>query len=182
CLISNGWLSVADYGRDGAIWLTAYFFIWFVAKGFVKNVPDYHGDKAAGLRTSATIMPSLDVAARVAAAVTILVYCLFPIAVVAAGAPRQMLYASVWVPIAAASALALVKRRTPREMNRVLKWDMVVTTGFLATLVLTVAQTPQAGSVAVACVLAIVILDWLSRDSRDDRLLAVNSSKDRGQP
>jgi hypothetical protein len=58
---------------------------------------------------------------------------------------------------------------------------MVITTGFLATLVLTVAQTAQARFVAVACVLAIVILDWLSRDSRDDRLLAVNSSRDRGR-
>ncbi|HET8660040.1 MAG TPA: UbiA family prenyltransferase [Micromonosporaceae bacterium] len=181
CLISNGWLAVADYGRNGAIWLTAYFFIWFIAKGFVKNVPDYHGDKAAGLRTSATIMPSLEVAARVAAAATVAVYCLFPIAVVSAGSPRQMLYASLWVPIAAANALALMKGRTPREMNRVLKWDMVVTTGFLATVVLTVAQTAQAMAVAIACVLAILILDRLSRDSRDDRLLAVNSSKDRGQ-
>lgn len=182
CLISNGWLSVADYRRNGAIWFTAYFFIWFVAKGLVKNVPDYHGDKAAGLRTSATIMPSLNAAARVAAIATISVYCLFPIAVVAFGGPRQMLYASLWVPIAAASALALVKGRTPREMNRVLKWDMVVTTGFLATLVLTVAQTAQARLVAVACVLAIVILDRLSRDSRDDRLLASTVPKDRGQP
>lgn len=180
-LTSNDWLSVADYGKNGAIWFTAYFFIWFVAKGFVKNVPDYHGDKDAGLRTSATIMPSPEVAARVAAVATISVYCLFPIAVVAFGGPRHMLYAGLWIPIAAANALTLTKGKTPREMNHVLKRDMVITTGFLATLVLTVAQTAQARFVAVACVLAIVILDWLSRDSRDDRLLAVNSSRDRGQ-
>jgi 4-hydroxybenzoate polyprenyltransferase len=181
CLTSNGWLSVADYGRNGAIWLTGYFLIWFIAKGFVKNVPDYHGDKAAGLRTSATVMPSLDVAARVAAVATVAVYCLFPITVVAVGGPLQMLYAGLWIPIAAANALALTKGKTPREMNHVLKRDMVITIGFLATLVLTVAQTAQARFVAVACVLAIVILDWLSRDSRDDRLLAVNSSRDRGR-
>jgi 4-hydroxybenzoate polyprenyltransferase len=181
CVTSNDWLSVADYTRNGAIWLTGYFFIWFIAKGFVKNVPDYHGDKAAGLRTSSTIMPSLGAAARVAGVVTISVYCLFPIAVIAAGNPSQMLYASIWIPIAAANALALMKGETPKDMNQVLKRDMVITTGFVATLVLTVAQTMQARFVAVACVLAIVILDWLSRDSRDDRLLAVNSSRDRGQ-
>jgi 4-hydroxybenzoate polyprenyltransferase len=180
-LASNDWLSVADYERNGAIWLTAYFFIWFMAKGLVKNVPDYHGDKAVGLRTSATTMPSIDIAARVAAIATISIYCLFPVAVVAVGGPRQMLYAIPWILIAAANALTLVRGKTPREMNRVLKRDMVITTGFLATLVLTVAQTAQARSIAVACVLAIVILDWLSRDSRDDRLLAVNSSRDRGQ-
>jgi 4-hydroxybenzoate polyprenyltransferase len=181
CLATNGWLSVADYERNGAIWLTAYFFVWFVAKGLVKNVPDYHGDKAAGLRTSATTMPSMEVAARVAAAATISIYCLFPITVVAVGGPRQMLYAALWIPIVAANALMLAKGKTPSEMNRALKRDMVISTGFLATLVLTVAQTAQARFVAVACVLVIVILDWLSRDSRDDRLLAGNSSKDRGQ-
>lgn len=181
CLASNRWLFVADFGRNGAIWLTVYFFAWFVAKGFVKNVPDYHGDKTAGLRTSATIMSSIDAAARVAAAATISVYCLFPIAVVAVGGPRQMLYAALWIPIAAANALTLVKGKTPRRMNHVLKRDMVISTGFLATLVLTAAHTTQARSVAVACALTIVILDWLSRDSRDDRLLAVNSSRDRGQ-
>jgi 4-hydroxybenzoate polyprenyltransferase len=180
CLASNEWLSVADYRRNGAIWLTAYFFVWFIAKGFVKNVPDYHGDKAAGLRTSATIMSSVDVAARVAAVVTISVYCLYPIVVVAVGGPWHMLYASLWIPIAAANALALMKGKTPRASNQVLKRDMVITTGFLATVVLTVAQTAQARAVAVVCVLAIVILDWLSRDSRDDRLLAVNSSRDGG--
>jgi 4-hydroxybenzoate polyprenyltransferase len=181
CLTSSGWLAVADYGRNGAIWLTGYFSLWFIAKGFVKNVPDYHGDKAAGLRTSATIMSSPELAARVAAVATISVYCLFPVAVLAVGGPRQMLYGSLWIPIAAANALALVKGKTPREMNQVLKRDMVLTTGFLATLVLTVAQTAQARFVTVGCVLAILILDWLSRDSRDDRLLAVNSSRDRGQ-
>lgn len=181
CLTSNGWLSVADYGRNGAIWFTAYFFIWFIAKGFVKNVPDYYGDKAAGLRTSATVMPSLKAAAQVAAVATIAAYCLFPIAVVVVDGPPPMLYAGLWIPIAAANALALVKGQTPREMNHVLKRDMVITTGFLATVLLTVAQTAQARLVAVACVLAIVILDWLSRDSRDDRLLAANRSTGGGQ-
>jgi 4-hydroxybenzoate polyprenyltransferase len=181
CLASNDWLSVADYRRNGAIWLTAYFFVWFIAKGFVKNVPDYHGDKAAGLRTSATIMASPEAAARVAAVATIAVYCLFPIAVVVVDAPRPMLYAGLWIPIATANVLALVKKQSPREMNHVLKRDMVITTGFLATVVLIVAQATQARIVAVACVLVIVILDWLSRDSRDDRLLATARPADGGQ-
>jgi len=181
CVTSNNWLAVADYGKNGAIWLTGYFFVWFIAKGFVKNVPDYYGDKEAGLRTSATIMPSLEAAARVAAVATISVYCLFPIAVFAVSAPRQMLYASLWIPVAVANALALTKGKTPRELNQVLKRDMVITTAFVATLVLTAAQTTQARFVGVACVLAIFSLDWLSRDSRDDRLLAVNGSTERGQ-
>jgi 4-hydroxybenzoate polyprenyltransferase len=180
-LTSNGWLAVADYDRNGAIWLTAYFVIWFVAKGFVKNVPDYYGDKAAGLRTSATLMPSLKAAALVAAVATIAVYCLYPVAVIVVDAPSSMLYACVWIPIAAANAVALAKGQSPRDMNLTLKRDMVITTGFTATVLLTVAQTMQARFVAVACVLAIFILDWLSRDSRDDQLLAVNSSSGGGQ-
>lgn len=146
----------------------AFLSLWFTAKGFFKNVPDYYGDKSAGLRTSATIFGSYRAAAKCALVLTILAYgaVVLPVAL---GLERQVLLVAVgWIPIAAINAVRLVRAPDSREANRVLARDMKISVGFIATLLL-VFESGASTLLCIVLALAVLIFsDHLKLDSRTE--------------
>src|SRR4051794_25619346 len=162
-----GWFIHGVRAPTGPVWvMLAYLFLWFVAKGFFKNVPDYDGDRVVGLRTSATVFPSRVVAARVAAALTILVYLALPVLVVAGASPPRVLYAMPLTGVAAVQAWGLVRAADGTEANPVLRRDMVLSSAFLGVVLL--LQEPAWTSVVLVVVGVAVIAgtDLLAMDSR----------------
>lgn len=154
---------------DRAAWtMLAFLFAWFVAKGLVKNVPDYDGDRAAGLRTSATLFASRRAAARCAAAATVAVYLCLPVLVVAGASPARVLWAMPWTLVAAYQGRRLVRARDAAAANALLRSDMAMSSAFLATILL--LQEPHWSSVAVIAAGAVLIAgsDLLAMDSRRD--------------
>jgi len=146
------------------MWL--FLTLWFMAKGAFKNVPDFDGDKAAGVRTSATLCRSRRAAALVAAAATLAAY-LSLAALVALGLekPRALL-ALLWLVPVTANLVRLVRAPDGVAGNELLRTDMTISTGFIASLLLLVAPGP-AGIVAVgAAGLVLVATDLLGLDSR----------------
>lgn len=157
-----------DHGHF--VWvMAAYLTVWFCAKGMVKNVPDYHGDKAAGLRTSATIMPSPESAAVAAAAATAAVYAAFPVIVLLGWLPGRLLPASVWLLPAAVNVSAFLRHRTASALNRALAVDMLVSVGFLATVLNLVNPGPASVALTLGCGALIIVVDLAGKDSRHAR-------------
>jgi ubiquinone/menaquinone biosynthesis methyltransferase len=162
-----GWFIHGVRMPTGAVWaMLAYLFFWFVAKGLFKNVPDYDGDRAVGLRTSATVFPSRVVAARVAAAVTILAYLALPVLVAVGASPPRVLFALPLTVVAAVQAWTLVRAADGTEANTVLRRDMVLSSAFLGVVLL--LQKPAWTSVVLVVVGVAVIAgtDLLAMDSR----------------
>jgi 4-hydroxybenzoate polyprenyltransferase len=151
-------------------YLAMWFFLtlWFMAKGTFKNVPDYDGDLAAGIRTSATLCKSRRSAARLAAALTVASYAsLVPLVAFGLERPR-VLVALAWLVPVTANGLRLVRAEDGPTSNAVLRADMVISSGFIATLLLLVA--PRLESVAMVVLGAAILFgsDLLELDSRRD--------------
>lgn len=149
-----------------AMW--AFLTLWFMAKGTFKNVPDYDGDLAAGVRTSATECRNRHAAALLATRLTVAAYSSL-IALVALGLERpRVLVALVWLLPVILNCLRLVRAEDGATGNAVLRADMLISSGFIATLLLLVAPSPQS---IVMVVLGAAILfgsDFLELDSRRD--------------
>ncbi|MFC0602223.1 UbiA family prenyltransferase [Streptomyces palmae] len=152
---------------DGGTWaLFGFLVVWFVAKGMVKNLPDFDGDRAAGLRTSATVFPSRRAAARAATVMTLIGY-LSPAVFVALGLlPPRTLWALVWTVAALVQCRAMSRASTSTEANAVLKVDMLLSTAFLASVLL--LHAPGWASVTGVALGAALLFgsDLLALDSR----------------
>jgi 4-hydroxybenzoate polyprenyltransferase len=149
--------------------MMAFLLLWFMAKGAFKNVPDFDGDRAAGIRTSATVFATRRQAAAVAAGVTIAAY-LSPAVLVAAGlAPPRLLLCLPWVVPAAWQGWQLLHAEDGAGANQVLRADMLLSCGFLATVLL--LQVPGWRSVVLVIVGGAVLAgtDLLRLDSRRDQ-------------
>jgi 4-hydroxybenzoate polyprenyltransferase len=151
-------------------YLAMWFFLtlWFMAKGAFKNVPDYDGDLAAGLRTSATAFRDRRSAAVVAAGVSVAAYSSLA-ALVAMGLERpRALLALAWLPAVIANCVRLVRAEDGARGNAVLRTDMLISSGFVGTLLLLVATRPE--SFAIAGIGAAILFgsDLLELDSRRD--------------
>jgi 4-hydroxybenzoate polyprenyltransferase len=149
-------------------YLGMWFFltVWFMAKGAFKNVPDFEGDRDAGVRTSATVCGSQRRAAIVAGLATVLAYLtLVPLVAFGLEAPRA-LFALLWLVPVAMNCRRLVRARDGRAANTVLRADMRLSTAFLATLLFLIA--PSAPSLVMIGVAAAMlsISDLLGLDSR----------------
>ncbi|MEZ0095769.1 UbiA family prenyltransferase [Streptacidiphilus sp. EB129] len=159
---------VRPLGREA--WaLLAFIVLWFVAKGMVKNLPDYDGDLAAGLRTSATVFPDRGAASRAAAAMTLLAYLSVPAFVLLGAVPWRTLWAlplAVWAYL---QCRAMAKAPDGPSANRVLKRDMLLSTAFLSCLLL--LRTPGWATAVTVLIGAVVLLgsDRIALDSRRDR-------------
>lgn len=164
-LVRNEWSQVAHVGVT-QIAVGIYLLAWFMAKGLVKNVPDFDGDLAAGLRTSATVMPDRSTAAHVAATATIAVYAAYPIVVMAVSAPAVMLIAGVWLLPAIASMIRLTRARDAAASNRALKHDMTISVGFLATILLSTSPTPGPIAYTVISLGIFLVAELVRADSR----------------
>jgi ubiquinone/menaquinone biosynthesis methyltransferase len=162
-----GWFIQGVRAPTGPVWaMLAYLFFWFVAKGFFKNVPDYDGDRAVGLRTSATVFPSRVAAARVAAAVTILAYLALPVLVATGASPPRVLFALPLTIVAAVQAWTLVRAADGNEANTVLRRDMVLSSAFLGVVLLLQEPTWTSVILVVVGVAVIAGTDLLAMDSR----------------
>ncbi|MBS2964395.1 ubiquinone/menaquinone biosynthesis methyltransferase [Actinocrinis puniceicyclus] len=168
----SGWLSdttMPPFTRDHAfVAMLVYLTLWFLAKGTFKNVPDYEGDRAAGLRTSATVFPTRLSAARFAAAATMVAY-LAVVALVAGGwSPPRMLLCLPWCAVALVQCARLVRAQDAGAANAVLRTDMVVSSGFVASVLLLQAPTWRSVAVIAAGGLVLIASDLLMIDSRRD--------------
>jgi 4-hydroxybenzoate polyprenyltransferase len=149
-----------------AMW--AFLTLWFMAKGMFKNVPDFGGDRAAGIRTSATVFGSRRAAARLATAATLIAYSTL-VALVALGLEsHRVLLALLWIVPAGANCLRLVRAEDRMAGNSVLRGDMFISTGFIATLLCLVS--PRTESIVLVAIGAMILLasDALALDSRRD--------------
>jgi 4-hydroxybenzoate polyprenyltransferase len=157
----------------GAAWqswryLGMWFFVtvWFMAKGAFKNVPDFDGDRNAGVCTSATVWSSMRVAAWVATGATIAAYAtLVPLVLLGLERPR-VLAALLWIVPITINCARLIRAKDGKAANAVLRADMLPSTSFMATLILLVAPTPQSVGMVVAAALLLFGSDLLGIDSR----------------
>lgn len=146
--------------------MMAFITVWFTAKGMFKNVPDYHGDRAAGLRTSATLFSSWRKAALAATVATVLAYLSLG-ALVALGLESPwLLLALLWLAPVTWNCVRLVRADGGASGNLYLKTDMILSVGFIATVLL--LASPRLSSVAAIAVGGLIIFgsDFLRVDSR----------------
>jgi 4-hydroxybenzoate polyprenyltransferase len=151
-------------------YLAMWFFLtlWFMAKGTFKNVPDYDGDLAAGIRTSATTCPSRRAAALLAASLTIAAY-LTLVPLVAFGLERpRILFALAWLVPVGVNCWRLVRAEDGAAGNAILRVDMLISSGFVATLLLLVAPRPENMGMAILGAAILFGSDLLELDSRRD--------------
>ncbi|GGM79122.1 hypothetical protein GCM10012275_57170 [Longimycelium tulufanense] len=164
-----GWFAVPPGPRwpDAQIWSVLLFLLaWFVAKGLFKNVPDYYGDREAGLRTSATFFPSWGSAALAASAATVASYLCYPLLALTGAVPMRSLLAMLWVPVVLVQCVRLVRAGDGPHGNEVLRVDMVLSSAFLATvLVLTFPTITSAAAVLLSAII-LVTSDMTNMDSR----------------
>jgi 4-hydroxybenzoate polyprenyltransferase len=151
-------------------YLAMWFFLtlWFMAKGTFKNVPDYDGDLAAGIRTSATQCRSRRAAAHLASVLTVAAYASLA-ALVAAGLERpRVMFALAWLAPVIINCVRLVQAEDGATGNAVLRADMLISSGFIATLLLLVS--PRIENVAMVMAGAAILFgsDRLELDSRRD--------------
>jgi 4-hydroxybenzoate polyprenyltransferase len=164
------------HGRLPVIWsaldqnpyagMFVFLVIWFIAKGFVKNVPDYEGDRGAALVTSATIFATYRFAAVTAKWVTLCAYVSLIALVLLRLEGPLILVALVWLPLVWTNMNRLVDAATPASANAVLKTDMTISSCFCATLLIVVSPTWCNGILLAVVVGILVAADGLAIDSR----------------
>ncbi|BBX64577.1 hypothetical protein MSAS_37510 [Mycobacterium saskatchewanense] len=146
--------------------LAIYLFVWFCAKGLIKNVPDYDGDKRVNVTTSATLSASRRNAALVAATATVLVYAAVAVPVALDVVGRKFLLALVWLPVACFQGWRLVRAGEEKSRNDMLRDDMFVSVGYLSTLILVERPSLSSASVVAAGIAIMVLSDQLGLDTR----------------
>jgi 4-hydroxybenzoate polyprenyltransferase len=147
-----------------AMW--AFVTVWFMAKGAFKNVPDFGGDKAAGVRTSATLCRSQRSAAQFAALSTVLAYASLALLPAFGLESPRVLWALAWLVPVAINCARLVSAQSGAAANRVLKHDMWLSTGFLASLLLLVSPGLLGVTIVIAALGMLFGSDALGLDSR----------------
>jgi 4-hydroxybenzoate polyprenyltransferase len=158
----------ADAEWQSYRYLAMWFFmtLWFMAKGAFKNVPDFDGDLAAGVRTSATECGTRRRAAIVVTAATIVAYSTLAGNVLLGLERTRVLLALLWLAPVAANCVRLIRANDGASANTILRVDMWLSTGFLTTLLLLVAPTAPSVVMALAAALMLFGTDLFGLDSR----------------
>jgi 4-hydroxybenzoate polyprenyltransferase len=147
-----------------AMW--AFLTLWFMAKGVFKNVPDFTGDRAAGVRTSATLCDSQRSAALVAAGAMLGAYSTLPLLVAMHLEKVRVLFSLLWLIPLGLNARRLVRAVGGSAANRVLRTDMLLSAGFIATLLLLIAPVRENVGIVVAAAFLVLGSDASGLDSR----------------
>lgn len=151
-------------------YLAMWFFLtlWFMAKGTFKNVPDFDGDRAAGIRTSATECGTRRAAALVASGATIAAYLSLAVPVALGLEAPRVLAALVWLVPVVINCMRLVRAEDGAKGNTIMRTDMLISSGFIATLSLLVAPRPEGIAIVVLGAAILFGSDLLELDSRRD--------------
>jgi len=168
----------ADVTWQSYRYLAMWFFLtlWFMAKGAFKNVPDFDGDRAAGVRTSATVCGTRRRAAIVVTVATVTAYASLGVIVLAGLEAKTALFPLLWLVPVTANCIRLVRAGDASSSNTVLRTDMWLSAGFLASLLMSIAPTAESATMAVAAAVMLFGSDLLGLDSRrkaDVKALAV---------
>jgi 4-hydroxybenzoate polyprenyltransferase len=149
-------------------YLAMWFFLtlWFMAKGAFKNVPDFDGDRDAGVRTSATVCGTRRRAAIVVTGATVVAYSSLAATVLYGLEQKRTLFALLWLVPVTANCVRLVRARDGSSSNAVLRADMWFSAGFLTSLLLLVAPTPSSVVMALGAAAMLFGSDVLGLDSR----------------
>lgn len=165
-----GWLTERSaatlLSRAPYVGMMVFLSLWFVAKGMFKNVPDFYGDRAAGLRTSATVFPTRRAAAVACTVATIAAYLSLVVVVGIGLAPIRFLVALIWLPVVAVQCTRLIVVDDTAAGNDILRADMLVSSGFLSTLLLMGVPAWLGVCTAVTGGLVLLGSDRLRIDSR----------------
>jgi len=170
-LLGDSWGEIPRYDSYQPLLIGVFLFCWYFAKGIMKNVPDYAGDKAAGLRTIPALMSSQHSAAWAAATATTAVYAAFPVLVLVGDLPDRLLVAALVGVPAVANMAAMVRARTPLQYNLVGQRDMYVSVVFLGLLLLGLRPTPGSALIGLLAVVVMAGSDVFGMDSRASRHL-----------
>jgi 4-hydroxybenzoate polyprenyltransferase len=139
---------------------------WFIAKGFFKNVPDYDGDRAAGLSTSATIFATREYAAATAKWITLAAYLSLAGLVLLRLEQSHVLWSLVWFPVVWWNANRLMQAQDRVSANAVLKRDMIISSAFLATLLMLASPMWYNAALIGVALTILWFCDYLAVDSR----------------
>ncbi|WP_458683824.1 UbiA family prenyltransferase [Prescottella equi] len=167
-LVSSDWWhpNLADPKTVLVAYLLACLF--FSAKFFVKNVPDYDGDKAANLRTTATMFSSQRRAAIAAVAVSICAY--LAIAAVLGGIAGhwdEFLITVLWIPLVAVNGVTMIRScGVARLTNRTMAWDMYISSFYLAALLICISPTGITFLILAVCAAVLTLSEFGNLDSR----------------
>lgn len=169
--LSSPWLGhapPAEAALESYRYLGMWFFLtlWFMAKGTFKNVPDFEGDRAAGVRTSATVFGTRRSAALVSTAVTIAAYTALSGLVALGFEKPRVLLALLWLVPVTWNAVQLIRADASAHSNRLLKTDMLLSSGFIASLLLLVATTWMSVAFVLAGAFLLFGSDLFGLDSR----------------
>jgi 4-hydroxybenzoate polyprenyltransferase len=145
-----------DFDWKRALGMIVFVNLWFFAKGMFKNVPDFAGDKAAGLSTSATICGSRRNAAIVTTIAVIIAYGSLAALVILGLEERHLLLALLWTVPILWNCLCLIQTEDLVRNNRCCEFDSLSGAGFMASVLLLIFPT-VVNIVAVAMVIVIVI-------------------------
>jgi len=97
-----GWMSQPSWRRPPTecVAMFAFFVVFRVARAGVKNLPDFFGDSAAGLRTSASVFSSLPRAVAAAMALTMAAFAVLSVTIILGLTPfRLILVVPLVVPL-----------------------------------------------------------------------------------
>lgn len=158
----------ADAAWQSYRYLAMWFFmtLWFMAKGAFKNVPDFAGDLAAGVRTSATVCGTRRRAAIVVTWATVIAYSTLAANVFFGLERTRVLFSLVWLVPVFGNCIRLVRADDGASANTILRADMWLSTGFLTSLLLLVAPTTPSIVMAFAAGLILLGTDLFGLDSR----------------
>lgn len=143
-----------------------FIMIWFIAKGTFKNVPDFYGDLAAGLQTSATVFGAWRRAALVTTVVTIGAYLSLSILVYLSLEPPQVLLSLLWLIPVTWNCIRLFYAEDGAKGNECLKIDMLISSGFIASVLLLIAPSVLNTVMVAVGLLTLFGSDLLNLDSR----------------
>jgi 4-hydroxybenzoate polyprenyltransferase len=140
--------------------------LWFMAKGTFKNVPDFYGDLAAGVRTSATVCGTWRNATTLVAAATVAAYLSLGVLVALGLESPRILISLVWLIPVSSNCFSLMAAREGSKGNLCLKRDMLLSSGFIATLLLLLDPRWQNWATVAVAALILFASDLFGIDSR----------------
>lgn len=146
--------------------------IWFIAKGTFKNVPDYYGDKSAGIKTSATAFSSYRRAAWFTTLFTFTAYLSLVILVWQGLESAILLYSLIWLVPAMLNCQKLISAKSSTNANECLKIDMFISVGFISTILLLIFPTSLNIAFVAIGLIILALTDSLKFDSRQSSFVS----------